>query len=254
MVEWKETIYRNDIIISNTGIIKNKKTGHIYKSYITNGYHSFSSVKNKSLHRLLAEHFIPNPNNHNTVNHINEDKLDNRIENLEWVSQKQNINKFQHNNDKTLKFKIVDMYSLNNEYIKSFNNITDAAKELGLNRSAISKNCNGQNKSCNRHIFKFRIEEDHSVEDDMKEINDYPNYLISNNGKIYNEDKRRVLKHCKNANGNYYVSLVKNGVKKNYYVHRLVFQTYSSIIPDKKQVIHINGDKSNHYIDNLKLI
>jgi hypothetical protein len=48
-------------------------------------------MRNISIHRLVAETYIPNPHNYATVNHINEDKTDNRVENLEWMSNADNV-------------------------------------------------------------------------------------------------------------------------------------------------------------------
>jgi DNA-binding XRE family transcriptional regulator len=57
--------------------------------------------KLKSVHRLIAEQYIPNPNGYRIVNHLNGNKLDNRIENLEWASYSMNaIHKYQSLNYK----------------------------------------------------------------------------------------------------------------------------------------------------------
>ena len=48
-------------------------------------------MRNTNIHRLVAETYIPNPHNYDTVNHINEDKTDNRVENLEWMSHADNV-------------------------------------------------------------------------------------------------------------------------------------------------------------------
>jgi hypothetical protein len=85
----------NDYSISENGLILNKK-GKIIKPFETTaGYRSVTLINNGkrrhcSIHRLLAQHFIPNPQNKPVVNHKNGIKTDNRLSNLEWVTQKEN--------------------------------------------------------------------------------------------------------------------------------------------------------------------
>ena len=83
--------------ISISGKIKNDITGYILNPCsLKSGYNSvkFRVDKNKYkdfyIHRLIAIHFIPNPENKKEVNHINGNRHDNRIENLEWVTKSEN--------------------------------------------------------------------------------------------------------------------------------------------------------------------
>lgn len=90
-INGEETTYR----IYDNGQVMNKKTGHYYKGTIRNGYRWFDlrwkdKKYQRSQHRLMAEAFIPNPNNLEYVHHLNNDRLDNRIENLQWVTAAEN--------------------------------------------------------------------------------------------------------------------------------------------------------------------
>lgn len=83
--------------ISNTGIIRNKENKKLKSQYIgSTGYYMVSfSYNNKSkpqrVHRLLALTFIPNPKNLPEVNHIDGDKLNNNLTNLEWTTHHENM-------------------------------------------------------------------------------------------------------------------------------------------------------------------
>lgn len=99
---WKGLIYNNidysdKYLISNHGRVKNIKTGYIRNFILYKGasyYHMniLSNGKNVTIriHRAVAQNFIPNPNNLPTVNHKDGDKLNNHVDNLEWVTYKEN--------------------------------------------------------------------------------------------------------------------------------------------------------------------
>lgn len=90
-LEWKRI--NENYIISNEGHVINTNTNKINKhSKSSLGYIYVSAgTKSKTLHRLLAEAFIPNPNNLPEVNHIDGNKENNKIENLEWCTHSDNV-------------------------------------------------------------------------------------------------------------------------------------------------------------------
>ena len=135
-IEQEETTYR----IYSDGRLMNEKTGHYYKGSIRNGYKWFDlrwrgKKYVRSQHRLLAEAFIPNPNNFKYVHHINNDRLDNRLENLGWVNASENNlskNKLPKLKDHT---DYLD-YDLSQEEWKTFRNSIYMVSNLGRVKNA----------------------------------------------------------------------------------------------------------------------
>lgn len=112
---WKDIKgYEGKYQVSNLGRIKNIQTNcmkmaTLQKKYIMKqgGYYQITLWKGKHngktylIHRLVAQHFIPNPDNLPQVNHIDHDRSNNRVDNLEWCTAKYNSN-HKRNNRKPL--------------------------------------------------------------------------------------------------------------------------------------------------------
>lgn len=140
---WK--IYKNNIEVSNYGNIKiNNKIKKIYKD--KDGY-CIVSINSKpyKVHRLVAETFLENKFNKKEVNHIDMNKENNNVENLEWCTHLENMqHAFKNKDIASTRNKKVVQYSLNHEVIKIWNSIKEATNELNIPTGNISKCCQGK--------------------------------------------------------------------------------------------------------------
>lgn len=94
-----------------------------------------------------------------------------------------------------------------------------------------------------------------------KHINDYPDYAISDTGKVmrvthspYSRSKRILLKPMQAPNGYLHVKLFKSNTPKRITIHRLVAQAFIGSCPSGRETNHIDGNKTNNHIQNLEYL
>ena len=124
-------------------IIKPSKVrGYLRVMLYKDGYKQWSSV-----HRLVSNAFIPNPDNLETVNHIDENRSNNRVDNLEWMSPKQNTRYSQS--------KPINQFTLDGKFIRTWECIREVQYQLGYNQSFISKCCRGIYKTAYGFLWRY---------------------------------------------------------------------------------------------------
>lgn len=127
-----------------------QQKGRVLKQVYHNGYRRVSFTNGErstkryfSVHRLVAFAFVPGYFDGAQVNHINEIRHDNRAENLEWVTPKQNINHGGHNQRQAVtKGRRVVQYDKQGNEIARFVSLSDASRHTGILRENIGKCCN----------------------------------------------------------------------------------------------------------------
>lgn len=153
------------IWVGRTFIQKEKK---IKPTIAKNGYLRVTlSKENKckyvNIHRLVAEAFIPNPNKYPCINHIDGNKLNNNLKNLEWCSHSYNLKEAyrlglhkSHKGAESYRSKKILQYDLNGNFIKEWDYMMQITEVLGYDYTNISKCCNGIYKKSKGYIWKYK--------------------------------------------------------------------------------------------------
>lgn len=157
---WKAIPGYEGYEVSNLGNVKYLDKV-LYQGIMKNGYLRVSiNSKRYLVHRLVALTFIPNLENKRTINHINGIKTDNKITNLEWATDAENLKhaldtglrKASKGFDNNLS-KCVAQYDLENNIINFFGSIQEAKRETGVRH--ISEVCNGIRKTAGGYKWNF---------------------------------------------------------------------------------------------------
>ena len=185
---WKQVIGFPRYEVSNLGRVRSytssKNQGKILKQGTAHGGYKCVTLMSgtqrgggqritKRVHRLVAEAFLPNPNNYDQIDHINTIVDDNVVTNIQWCDAKMNAN-----NPITLERRRVEaipkiiektsksvlVYNLDYELLSAFTSTADAARKLNLSQGNISSCCMGSLPSYKKLIFTFKpiySKEDH---------------------------------------------------------------------------------------------
>lgn len=142
-------------LVDNNLNFYSKRTGRKLTPYIgSDGYKhvQYRDAKQKThhnrVHIILAHCFIPNPNNYKYVNHINSNKLNCNLDNLEWCTNSYNVKHGWHSGNRTHKNRTkITVKTLSNDLIGNYNSIRECGKELNLDRHKIARVLKGELKS-----------------------------------------------------------------------------------------------------------
>ena len=268
---WKPINNYGNYEVSNFGKVRNKNTKRILREYTKSGYSIVGLSKNGiiksfSIHRLVGLLFIDNPDNKPEINHKDKNKNNNNINNLEWVTSKENNihkcdeirkNKKKIMNNQNIKINKFDMC---NNFLKTYNSIIDAANDIFINnnltnninsiRNGISRVINGKYKSS--FGYRWEIVNQNNYNNEIwKEViinNKNTNYYVSNLGRFKNYKGIIMENYKPHYSGYIYVRINKN----KYSLHYLVAITFINNPENKKNINHIDGNKINNSSNNLE--
>ncbi len=267
--KWKDIKgYYGRYQISTFGRVKSIVSNKIMRPHKLGSYLNISlrdkdqKLHSHRIHRLVATHFIDNPNNEKNVDHIDHNKLNNHVSNLRWVSQSTNINHY--NSIKKKQFiRPILQFNMDGDLIREWININELCENKNYNKSMLYMCLNGKYKSAYGYRWKYKNERNEKVKLNEDEIfknigkfyeYDFSDYEISNYGKLKTNKYNKIMKL--NSSTPYFTVFLYDKITnkgKRIPVHRLVAYAFvEGRTKIKNCVDHIDENKRNNYYKNLQ--
>lgn len=260
--EWKTLVINNvewNYEVSNQGRVRNKLSKKLLTTSKRGNYLGVSLQREQKrytylAHRLVAMAFIPNDDETKTcVNHKNHNPIDNRVENLEWISISDNIKHAYTKPDRKTVKKPIIRYDLDGKNPKRYESVDVAQQKFGKH---IQKCLNGKVKTAYNFIWKYESSENNKVPItslnlvDYKTVENHSNFLISREGKVYNIHRKKFLTP---RNSGSYLTIVLDNI--HYSIHILVAKHFISNDDIQKTIVnHKDGNKMNNCVENLEWV
>lgn len=238
------------------------------------------SPKTVSIHRLLATAFILNPDNKDTVNHIDGNPMNNSLDNLEWMTQAENSSHAHSLGlvSGTYTRCMISKINYTEEFVASYNSITEAAtalgddKTIGLIGVVVSSNSKGKTTiygtpyTSNGYVWRytdkakkeyFQEKVTYSTEEitdiEYKPIKGYEEYVVTIDGRVYHSTKEKWLSltvvDTKDGRLPYVACSLAQGKKyKMFRVAKLVADAFGKSLT---KVDFVDGNTLNCHLDNL---
>ena len=166
---WKDVVgYEGLYKVSNLGRVKTlqKQVGRkepekiltpseIWTGYLRLGLRKEGKTKNTYVHRIVAQTFIPNEEHKPIINHINGDRKDNRVENLEWCTYGENSNSSKKitSSDRYNSIKVVDNYG------NVFSSYREASRHWNISANTVKNDVLGKTKRLGKRKVRFKKED-----------------------------------------------------------------------------------------------
>lgn len=150
---WKRVQNYDDYLVSNTGkiakILKGDSNGKGYR------FIKFPDGKRMYIHQIVAQTFIPNPNNYPIINHKDGNKLNNNIYNLEWCNYSYNCKEaYRLGLHKPVVSPVIQK-TIDGKKIKKYKSMKEAELLTGISYQVISKCCKGKIKTAGGYIWEY---------------------------------------------------------------------------------------------------